>query len=803
MAAERAFGAALQSREAPGMLRGDAEYTADLQLPGQAHLEFVRSEHGHARIVSIDTTTAAALPGVLAVTTGDELGDALMPLPCIWVPGGVESHFPPHPYGVPGAGPVLARERVRFAGEPVVAVVAETREQAADAVLAVRVAYEPLPAVVTAEDALLDGAPQLHDAVPGNLNARWTCGDQERTRAAIADAEVTVELDLHNQRTINSPIEPRAALGAHDAVTGKYTLWCTTQSPHNHRFLLAALVLGIPFTKLRVIAPKVGGSFGSKGYLYPDMALVLHFARLLGRPVKWTDTRTGLMRSTVQGRDHRQHGVIAGTRDGRITALHCTSYANLGAWPSTIGPGVATLMGSSITGPYRIEAAFCEVLATFTNTVPLGAQRGSGRAEATFFSERLVDLFAREVGMDPAEVRRRNMVPPEAFPYDNGLGWTYDSGAYAAALDRALALVGYAGMPALREEARGRGKFLGVGIGSYVAVCGIGPSTRMSEIGMLGGTWESANVRVHPTGEVTVTIGSASTGQSHQTTFAQIAADELGIDVDAVEVRQADTLGAPYGQGTYGSRSYSVGGAAVQLAARKVLAKIRAAAAHLFQVDEQRVRYAGGAVSVDGDPERSRTFAEMAMALWYGWHLPPGMEPALDETSYFDPPDFNYPFGTHVAVVEVDEHTGAVELVRYVAVNDVGPVGNPAVVDGQFEGSIVHGVGQALMEHARYDADGTLLTADLSTYALPRATDVPFFLLERTVTPSPHSALGAKGAGEVATVPPAAAVTNAVCDALSALGVRHLDMPLTAEKIWSVMAAARAEPVLAGARDAR
>lgn len=793
MTGERALGAALKSREAPGMLRGDSQFTNDVQLPGQVYMELVRSEHGHARIVSIDTSAALATPGVLSATTGTDIAETMMPLPCVWVPGGAESHFPPHPYGLPGAGPALAIDRVRFIGEPVVAIVAETRDRAQDAARAIRIEYEPLPAVVTPEAALAEGAPQLHDAVPGNLNALWTCGDAERTDAAIAAAEVVVELDLLNQRTINNPIEPRAAIGRYEPATEEYTLWSTSQSPHNHRFLLAALVLGIPFNKLRVIAPKIGGSFGTKGYLYPDMPLVLYLSKLLGRPVKWTDTRNGLMRSTVQGRDHKQHATMAGTRDGKITAIRVTSYANLGAYPSTIGPGVATaLMGSSINGPYKIDAAFCEVYATFTNTVPLGAQRGSGRAEATFVSERLVDLFAREIGRDPADVRRMNMIPPDAFPYDNGLGWNYDSGNYTAALDRALENVGYSDLPAARVEARARGRHLGVGIGSFVAVCGVGPSTRMSEIGMLGGTWESVNIRVHPTGEVTVTIGSTSTGQSHQTTFGQIAADVLQIDPEVVQVLQADTWQAPYGQGTYGSRSFSVGGPAVQLAAKQVVAKMRTAAAHLFGVTEDKVQYSDGDLSVVDDPEKSKSFQDMAMALWYGWHLPEGMEPGIDITTYFDPPDFNFPFGTHIAVVEVDPVMGDVEIVRYVAVNDVGPVGNPAVVDGQIEGSIAHAIGQALIEQARYDDTGALLTDDFSTYPMPHAADIPAFELDRTVTPSPVTELGAKGAGETATVPPAAAITNAVCDALSELGVRHIDMPLTPEKIWRAVTAAKA-----------
>ncbi|MGW2701878.1 xanthine dehydrogenase family protein molybdopterin-binding subunit [Streptomyces sp. NPDC001340] len=781
------LGTPLDIREDEHLLRGEATFIADVRLPGTAHMAILGSEHAHARIRGIDASAAEAMPGVLAVATAADFAD-VMPLPCIWIPGGVESHFPPHPYGLPGARPVLSGDVVRHVGDAIAVVVAETAKQAAQAVKALVVDYEPLPVVLRADEALEDGAPQLHEAVPKNLNAYWTCGDKESTDQAIAEAEVVVELDLVNQRTINSPMEPRGAVGHYDVTTGEYTLYASTQGPHNHRFLLAALVLGIPFNKLRVVAPTVGGSFGTKGYLYPDMALVLLMSQRLGRPVKWVDTRTGLMNSTVQGRDHRQHAVIAGTRDGRITAVRCTSYANLGAYPSTIGPGVATaLMGRSITGMYAIPAAFCEVYAAFTNTVPLGAQRGSGRAEAAFLMERLVDRYAREIGMDPAAVRRQNLVPADAFPYDNGLGWTYDSGNYPENFDKALRLAGYDGIQARRSEAARRGKRLGVGIATYVAVCGVGPSTRMSQEGMLGGTWESANIRVHPTGEVTVTVGSASTGQSHQTVFAQVAADQLGIDPATVQVLEADTLKAPYGQGTYGSRSYSMAGPAIALTAQKVKDKMRRAAAAMFQVSEDKVVYANGKVFVEGDEENGKTFADMAMALWYGWNLPPGIEPALDETTHFDPPDFNYPFGTHVAVVEIDELTGDTEVVSYTAVDDAGNIGNPTIVRGQIEGSIVHGLGQALMEAAEYGEDGRLITKDLRTYPLPRATDAPFFALDKTVTPSPHNPLGAKGAGEIATVPPAAAVTNAVVDALSDLGVSHIDMPLTPEKVWRAL----------------
>ncbi|GAB3881821.1 molybdopterin-dependent oxidoreductase [Kibdelosporangium lantanae] len=780
-----AFGVPIPPREDTGLINGTAQFTADYTPTGTVYMELLRSEYGHARIVDIDVSEAAAMPGVLKVITGADIADKLLPLPCIWIPGGVESHFPPHPYGVPGAGFVLAQERVRYIGESVVAVVAETKYQAADAVKKVRVTYEQLPVVTDPRLAIEDGAVQLHDAVAKNLNAYWTCGDKDGTDKAIAEAEVVVEMDLVNQRTINNPNEPRAAVGEYNAATGDYTLHASSQSPHNHRFLLAALVLGIPFNKLRLVATNIGGSFGTKGYLYPDMPLVLFLAKELGRPVKWVDTRNGLMRSTVQGRDHTQKAVIAGTRDGKITAVRCTSYSNLGAYPSTIGPGVATaLMGRSISGPYAIPHAFAEVYAVFTNVVPLGAQRGSGRAEATYFMERLLDRFAAEIGKDPAEVRLQNMVPPTDFPYDNGLGWTYDSGDYPTALKLALENVGYDDIPERKREALARGKRLGVGIASYVAICGVGPSTRMSKEGMLGGTWESANVRVHPSGEVAITIGSQSTGQSHETVFAQIAAEALGIPLDNIRVYRSDTEKAPYGQGTYGSRSYSVGGPAMHLAATKVFNKMKTAAAWFLECDESEVVYENMTFSVKGNPDKSKAFNDMAMALWYGWNLPEGMEPTLDETVFFDPPDFNYPFGSHIAVVEVDEITGAVEIVKYVAVDDSGPIGNPLVVKGQVEGSIVHGIGQALIEAARFDELGCLVTDDLRSYPMPRATDAPFFDLDRTVTPSQHNPLGVKGSGETATVPAAAAIANAVCDAV---GAKEIPMPLTPEKVWRAM----------------
>jgi carbon-monoxide dehydrogenase large subunit len=667
-------------------------------------------------------------------------------------------------------------------------VVAESRAQAFDALQAIRVDYEPLPVVVDPREALKPGAPQLHAEVPNNLNAYIPYGNKEAAMQALDEAEVVVELTTYNQRTINNPLEPRAALGEYDPATGDYTLHATSQSPHDHRLLLALMILGVPMNKIRIVAPNIGGSFGTKGYIYPDMPLVLFLAKELGRPVKWVDSRAGLMRSTVQGRDQHMAAKLGGTRDGRITSFTCTSYANLGAYPSTIGPGVATAMvGRNVTSVYDIAYPFCEIYAVFTNIVPLGAQRGSGRSETTFLIERLIDMYAQEIGMDPAVVRRQNLIRPDQFPFDNRMGWLYDSGDYPAAFDRALELAGYAQFPAMKAEARRRGKRLGIGLAPFVAISGVGPSARMAKEGMLGGTWESASIRVHPTGEVSVTIGSKPHGQSHETTFGQIVADELGIDLSQIEVLHSDTRRAPFGQGSYGSRSYSVGGAATYRAARALKLKVCQTAAHIMKVPESEIVYEDGKVFPRSSPEKAQTLQEIALALWYAWDIPPGMEPSLDVTTFFDPPDFNFPYGVHVAIVEIDEETGEVKVLRHVGVHDPGTAGNVLILEGQMQGGIIHGLGQALMEEARYTANGQLETPSLYEYPLPRSTDVPAFELALMQTPTPHSDLGAKGAGELGTVGAPAAITNAVCNALADLGVRHLDMPLTPEKVWRAM----------------
>ena len=782
----RTLGAPLKRVEDPALLEGDAKFTADIELPGMLHMAILRSEYAHALIKNIDTSLAAHRPGVVRVITAADVEGKIMPLPCVWIPGGVESHFPPHPFpGVPGAGTVLATDRVRYIGDPVAVVVAETRYQAHDALEAIQVEYEQLPVVIDPREALKEGAPQLHEEVPNNLNAYIPYGDQEAASQAIAEADAVVELTTYNQRTINTPLEPRCGIGDYDPATGEYTLYATTQSPHDHRLLLALMILGIPMNKLHIIAPKMGGSFGTKGYIYPDMPLVLFLSKELGRPVKWQDTRSGLMRSTVQGRDQHMSGKLAGTRDGRITSIYCTSYANLGAYPSTIGPGVATAMvGRCVSSVYDIANPFCEIYAVFTNIVSLGAQRGSGRSEATFFIERLIDKYAMEIGMDPVEVRRKNLVRADQMPFDNRLGWLYDSGDYVAAFDRALEMANYSQFPAMQSEARKRGKRLGMSIVPFVAISGVGPSPRMAKEGMLGGTWESASVRVHPTGEVSATIGSKPHGQSHETTFGQIVADELGIDLSQVEILHSDTKRAPFGQGSYGSRSFSVGGAALKLAAIEIREKVCKAAAHMMKVPESEIVYEDGKAYPRGNPEKAQTLQEIALALWYAWDIPAGMQPSLDVTTFFDPPDFNFPYGVHVVLVEVDEQTGEVEIVKYVGVHDAGTAGNTLILEGQMQGAITHGMGQALFEEALYTPEGQLRTPTLWEYPIPRATHMPKIELDLMQTPTPHTELGAKGAGELGTVGSPAAITNAVCNALADLGVEHIEMPLTPEKVW-------------------
>ncbi|KST65717.1 xanthine dehydrogenase family protein molybdopterin-binding subunit [Mastigocoleus testarum] len=782
------LGKSIKRREDPEFLRGEAKFTADIRLPDMLHMAILHSEYAHALIKGIDTSAAEQMSGVVRVITGADTS-SIMPLPCIMNPAGAEAHFPPHPYGLPGAQTVLATDRVRYVGEFVAVVVAESRQQAYDALSGIRVNYEPLPVVLNAEEALKPDAPQLHDTVPGNLNQYVSHGDKEETLAAIANAEVIVKQRIRNPRVIHNAIETRASIGDYNSETEEYTLWTNTQIPHGNRFLLSQLVMGIPYNKLRVISPHIGGAFGSKGYLYPDTAIVLFLAKELGRPIKWVDTRRGLARSTVHARDQIQYVTIAGTKDGKITALHCTNYANLGAYPATNGPGApAILTGCSITGAYAIEHPFYEVHCIFTNSVPTGPIRGAGRSEAIFLVERMVDLFALEVDMDPSEVRRKNMVASDQFPYENGLGFTYDSGNYELALDKALEIIDYSNIQQPKAEAKTRGKRLGIGVASYVTIGGVGPSPIMArDIGLNGSTWGSAHLRVHPTGDITLITGAQPHGQGHVTTLSQIIAEEFGVDLEQIEVLHSDTKGAVYAQGSYGSRSFSVEGAAVYKATQKINEKARKLAAHIFKVEEEKIIVDKGKFYIEDAPNQFKTIKDIALALWYAWDLPPGMDPGLEVVTFFDPPAFNFPFGTHIALVEIDEKTGEIEVVRYVAVDDFGNVGNPMIVDGQTQGNICLGISTALFEEAVFDDSGHILTDEFTTYAIAKASKFPNFELTRTVTPTPHNPLGAKGAGDVSNPVVAPAIVNAICNALSDLGVSHIEMPVTPEKVWRLM----------------
>jgi aerobic carbon-monoxide dehydrogenase large subunit len=781
------FGAPVKRVEDARLITGAAKYIDDLKLPGMAHVAILRSPHAHARIRSIDTSRAAAHPGVIAVYTGKDF-EHLPALPCAWQAGGVENLV-----NTPRA---LEIDRVTFTGAGVAAVVAEDRYAAEDALALIDVDWEQLPVVVDVEQAAAEGAPQLHENAPGNVVMDWQCGDQAATDQALGDAEVVVRQRIVNQRLIPTPMEGRGSAAQYEPSTGEYTVWATSQAPHVMRLLMTAFVFGIPETKMRCLSLQVGGGFGTKIFLYPEYVLMAALAEKVGRPVKWVETRSENYTATTHGRDHVTSLEVGAKRDGTITALKVKTYANLGGILSTIAPGIpTTLYGRMLSGAYRIPNIHCQVLGVYTNTGMVDAYRGAGRPEATYVVERAVDLVAAELGMDPAEVRRKNFVPPDAFPYDpagilNGL--KYDTGEYEKPLDRALEIVDYDAFRREQEEARSQGRYLGLGLSTYVEICGVAPSAWIGAAGegWGAGLWESANVRVHLTGKVAVTAGVQSHGQGHETTMAQIAASELGVPIEDVTVQHSDTLGTPFGYGSYGSRSAAVGGVAVYHALQRIKEKARRLGAHMLEADVEDVEFEEGKAYVKGSPETAKTIQEIAGAAALGYDLPEGMEPFLDDTAYFDPPSCTFPFGTHVAVVEVDGRTGEVALKRYIAVDDVGRVINPMIVDGQVHGGIAQGVAQALWETAVYDENGQLTSASLMDYALPKAEFFPDFEVERTETPTDVNPLGVKGAGETGTIASTPAVVNAVMDALAPFGIRHLDMPLTPERVWRAMRAA-------------
>ncbi|MDQ4078877.1 MAG: xanthine dehydrogenase family protein molybdopterin-binding subunit [Chloroflexota bacterium] len=777
---ERVFGSAIKRREDPRLIVGEAQFLDDVRLPGMLHAAILRSPYAHARIKSVDTSKAAELPGVVGVFTGQDFAD-LPPLPCAWQAGGVENHV--------NTPRVLEIDKVAFTGAGVAVVVAEDRYTAQDALSLIEVEYEPLPVVVDAEKATQPDAPQLHENAPNNIVMEWTVGNEEGTEQALDEADVVVKQRLINQRLVPTPIDMRGAIARYDQGTGEYTVWMTSQTPHIMRLLMTAFVFQIPETKMRVISPHVGGAFGTKIFLYPEYCLVAALSKRVGRPVKWMETREENYVATTHGRDHITYLEVGANRDGTITALKAQTYANLGGVLSTIAPGIpTTLYGRMLSGAYRIPHIFCRVAGVYTNTGMVDAYRGAGRPEAIYAVERAVDLVARELDLDPVEVRRKNFIPPDAFPYDPvGIlkGLKYDSGEYEKALNRALEIVDYLGFRREQEEARQQGRYLGIGLSSYVEICGVAPS---SWIGLEGegwgaAMWESANIRVHLTGKAVVTIGTQPHGQGHETTNAQVVADELGIPVEDVLVQHSDTLGTPFGYGTYGSRSAAVGTVAVYKSLQRIKEKAKKIGAHLLEAAPEDVVYEDGKVYVRGAPDRAKTIQEIAGAAALAYNLPEGVDPFLDDTSYYDPPECTFPFGTHICVVEVDKDTAQVHLKRYVAVDDVGRVINPMIVDGQIHGGIAQGVAQALWEGAVYDEDGQLVSGTMMDYAVPKSSFLPSYETDRTVTPTPVNPLGIKGAGETGTIASTPAVVNAVMDALAPLGIKHLDMPLTPPKI--------------------
>jgi carbon-monoxide dehydrogenase large subunit len=778
---EKLIGAPIKRVEDPRLVTGAAKYLDDLNLPGMAFVAILRSPYAHARIAAVRTEQAAARPGVIAVFTGKDF-EHLPPLPCAWQAGGVDNFV-----ATPRA---LEVDKVTFTGAGVAAVVAETSTAAEDALELIEVDWEPLDVVVDPEQAVAPGAPQLHDAAAGNIVMDWECGEADATDRALGEADVVVEQRLVNQRLIPTPIEPRGSAATYEPSTGEYTVWMTSQAPHVMRLLMTAFVFGIPETKMRCLSPQVGGGFGTKIFLYPEYVLMAALAEKVGRPVKWMETRRENYAATTHGRDHVTNLKIGAKRDGTITAAKFDTLANLGGILSTIAPGIpTTLYGRMLSGAYRIPNIHCRVRGVYTNTGMVDAYRGAGRPEATYAIERAVDLVARELDLDPTEVRRRNFIPPDAFPYEPGSnilnGLSYDTGEYEKALDRALEMINYDAFRAEQRAARD-GRYLGIGFSSYVEICGVAPSAWIGAAGegWGAGLWESANVRVHLTGKVVVTAGTQSHGQGHETTLSQVVASELGIPVEDVTVQHSDTLGTPFGYGSYGSRSAAVGAVAVYQSLQRIKDKARRIGAHMLEADPEDVVFEDGRAVVKGAPERAKTIQEIAGAAALGYDLPEDEEPFLDDTAYYDPPNCTYPFGTHIAVVEVDGETGEVTLRRYVAVDDVGRMINPMIVDGQVRGGIAQGVAQALWEGAVYNEDGQLLTSSLMEYAVPTASLFPPIELDRTETPTDVNPLGVKGAGETGTIASTPAVVNAVVDALSPLGIRHIDMPLTPERVW-------------------
>lgn len=783
------FGASVPRLEDQRFITGRGNYTDDLVRPGQVHAYLVRSSVAHGALRKLDVSAAKAAPGVVEVLTGEDLrADNIGDLPCGWVTQNIDGKpqfNPPHP--------ALAVGRVRHVGEPIALVLAETYLQAKDAAELVEIEIDDEPAVASIDKALAPDAPQLWEATPGNVAFHWQIGDKAATERAFAQAAHIAKVDLVNSRLICNAMEPRCAIGEYDIGKQEFTLWLSSQNPHVQRVLLATATLRVPESKIRVISNDVGGGFGSKAFHYNEDVLVLWASRRVGRPVRWTAERSEGFVSDRHGRDHITHAELALDKDGKFLALRVSTKANMGAYYSTFGPAVPTYYYAPLlSGTYQIPAAYCDVMGVWTNTVPVDAYRGAGRPEATYVIERVVDRAARDLGIDQMELRRRNLIPPQAFPYKTPFGSEYDSGNYPLMFERAAALADYSTFEQRRAEAKARGKLRGIGMSSYIEACGAGPSKIVMAAGGGSGMFEGATIRVNPSGSVVVMTGTHNHGQGHETTFAQLVGEKLGIPMENVELVHGDTGRVLFGIGTVGSRSLALGGTAIIKALDKVIAKGKRIASHLLEAAEGDMRFENGKFFVAGT-DRSISFPEIAFLAHAPAKWPSDeIEPGLEETAFFDPANFTFPSGVHICELEIDPDTGTTDVVRYSVVDDFGPILNPMIVDGQVHGGVAQGIGQALLENCVYDEEsGQLLTGSFVDYTMPRADNLPSFKTDYVVTPSPHNALGVKGCGEAGAIAAPPAVIHAVLNALRPLGVDDISMPATPFKIWQAIQAAK------------
>ncbi len=767
MPVSKLVGTKVKRREDPRLVQGLSHYVDDLRMADVLQVAILRSPHAHARINGINTDAASALAGVVSVVTGADIGDSVGSVPC--AAANPTLRTPPHP--------VLAQGEVRYVGEPVVAVVAEDSYTARDALDLIEVDYEPLPAVSDLEKALQPGSPLVHSQWDSNQAFTFECGTGDMDKAR-AEADVIIKQKIVHQRLAPIPVETRGVVARYFPGEDELTVWSSTQIPHLLRAMLA-LVLGFPEHRIRIIAPEVGGGFGCKLNVYREEALLAHLAMKLKATVKWIEGRRENIQATIHGRGQVGTVEAAVKRDGTILGVTYDSLLDTGAYHQLLTPGMPPLTGLMISGSYKIPTLKFTSTGGFTNKVATDAYRGAGRPEATLVIERTMDLIARELDMDPVELRRKNFAQPADFPLPVATGLAYDSGNYQAALDKALEMVGYDDLRAEQKRLREEGRYLGIGFSTYVEICAMGPSAALP-----AGGWESGTVRMDFTGKATVLTGVSPHGQGEETTFAQIVSDDLGVPIEDIAVLHGDTAVVPNGIGTFGSRGISVGGTAVYMATQQVREKAEAIAANVLECSAEDLEFEDGKFSVKGVPDKGITIQEVALQAHVATKLPAGMEPGLQATSVFEPSNFTFPFGTHICVVEVDTQSGEIEIKKYVAVDDCGKVINPMIVDGQVQGGIAQGLGQALLEEVVYDEDGQLITGSLMDYAVARAEDMPRLEFARTETPSPVNPMGVKGVGEAGTIGSTPSIVNAVVDALAPFGVKHIDMPLKPEKIW-------------------